>query len=284
MKSVIGIGTAACSIIDQLSDYDCKEYNFHKISPGVKKNSKYNFKLPHLGSAEEYDSWFSQEMETFLSKIITEKILVFVCGASLSSSFILRALEPLKRRGAKIEIFYFMPDRDILSEERLLQERTIRRVLQQYTRSGVFEKFCLLSNEDLESLAGETNVIDYYKQLNKVFLDSYYMLEVFKNTSPLTSTITNKKNTSRISTLAACTMDQPDRLFYPILPISEIQYHFGINEEKLKNEPNLFRIITNKVKKKIRENTRVSFAIYSTKYEDDYIYAEYFSSEIQKKT
>ena len=58
-------------------------------------------------------------------------------------------------------------------------------------------------------------------------------------------------------------------------------YYFGINEEKLRSEGNLFRTITDKVKQRITAGTRVSFGIYPTQYEDDYIYVEYFSPKIQ---
>ena len=59
-------------------------------------------------------------------------------------------------------------------------------------------------------------------------------------------------------------------------------YYYGIHEEKLKTEENLFRKITNKVKSKITEMRKVSFGIYPTQYENDYIYTEYFSPKIQK--
>ena len=59
-------------------------------------------------------------------------------------------------------------------------------------------------------------------------------------------------------------------------------YYFGINEEKLRTEENLFRTITNKVKARITDETKVSFGIYPTKYEADYIYVEYFSPKIQQ--
>ena len=71
-------------------------------------------------------------------------------------------------------------------------------------------------------------------------------------------------------------------MFFPFDQEVEVVYYFGINEEKLKTEENLFRKITNKVKSRITDNTRVSFGIYPTQYEEDYIYVEYFSPKIQE--
>ena len=59
-------------------------------------------------------------------------------------------------------------------------------------------------------------------------------------------------------------------------------YYYGINEEKLRTEENLFRTITNNVKSKITEERKVSFGIYPTQYENDYIYVELFSPKIQQ--
>ena len=70
--------------------------------------------------------------------------------------------------------------------------------------------------------------------------------------------------------------------FFPFKEEVEVVYYYGINEEKLKTEENLFRTITNKVKSKITEERKVSFGIYPTQYENDYIYAEYFSPKIQE--
>ncbi len=44
----------------------------------------------------------------------------------------------------------------------------------------------------------------------------------------------------------------------------------------------MFRTITDKVKSKITKERKVSFGIYPTPYEEDYIYVEYFSPKIQK--
>ena len=59
-------------------------------------------------------------------------------------------------------------------------------------------------------------------------------------------------------------------------------YYFGINEEKLKKEGNLFRELIANIKNKISEDKKIYFGIYPTKYEDDYIYVEHYSPKIQE--
>ncbi len=181
-----------------------------------------------------------------------------------------------------MDIVYFMPELEVLSEEKTLNERAVRNILQNYARSGLFEKICLVSNIELEALAGSTNVFDYYHQINNVFTSTYYMMDVFKNTKPITSTFKRPKESCRITTIGLSTLDGNDKMFFPCNQEVEVVYYYGINEEKLKTEENLFRTITNKVKSRITEETKVSFGIYPTQYEDDYIYVEYFSPKIQQ--
>ena len=107
------------------------------------------------------------------------------------------------------------------------------------------------------------------------------MIDVFKNTKPITSTFKRPKNSCRITTIGIGSLDDKEILFFPCNQEAEVVYYYGINEEKLKTEENLFRKITDKVKQRITDETKVSFGIYPTQYEADYIYVEYFSPKIQ---
>tara|TARA_R100001510_G_C7649552_1_gene206982 strand:- start:364 stop:1218 length:855 start_codon:yes stop_codon:yes gene_type:complete len=279
MKTIIGIGTAGSNVVKQLAEY--KQYRHYTISTDNPKTSKYNFKLPELAGPEEYDSMKMDKLQKWLGTI-DKKCTVFLCGASNSSGITLQALKCLYDRGIALDIVYFMPEIEVLSEEKTLHERAVRGILQNYARSGIFEKICLVSNVYLENLAGSTNVFDYYSQINRVFTSSYYMIDVFKNTKPITSTFKRPKDSCRITTIGLGSLDKEDLIFFPFNKEVEVVYYCGINEEKLKTEENLFRTITNKVKNRITEETKVSFGIYPTQYENDYIYVEYFSPKIQE--
>ena len=279
MKSILGIGTAGSSIVEQLSSFDV--YQAYQISNEVKKTSKYRFSLPLQSGPEEYESMDMSKLHKWLDKI-EKSCTVFLCGASASAAITLRALEHLHKKGVRMELVYFMPEIEVLSETKMLHERSVRGILQNFTRSGLFVKICMVSNLELESLAGSTNVFDYYKQLNHVFTSTYYMMDVFKNTKPITSTFKRPKESCRITTIGLSSLEGEDKLFFPFKQEVDVVYYYGIHEEKLKTEENLFRKITNKVKSKITEMRKVSFGIYPTQYENDYIYTEYFSPKIQK--
>ncbi len=278
MKTILGIGTAGSSIVQQLADF--KVYQSFQISNEFNKTSKYKFALPAQQGPEEYESMDMSKLHKWLDKI-HESCTIFLCGGSDSTGITLRALEHLHKKKVAMEVVYFMPEIEVLSETKVLHERSVRGILQNFSRSGLFGKICMVSNMQLESLAGSTNVFDYYDQINHVFTSTYYMMDVFKNTKPITSTFKRPKESCRITTLGLSSLDGEDKLFFPFKQEVDVVYYYGINEERLKTEENLFRTITDKVKSKITEERKVSFGIYPTQYENDYIYTEYFSPKIQ---
>jgi len=279
LKAILGIGAAGSSIVQQLSSY--KVYKPYTICTENQKTTKYNFSLPEFEGSEEYENMPMEKLTKWLGTI-EKTCTVFLCGASSSSGITLRALQSLHQRGIKMDIVYFMPETEVLSEEKALTERSCRGILQNYARSGLFSKICLVSNLSLESIAGSTNVYEYYEQINRVFTSTYYMMDVFKNTKPITSTFKKSRASCRITTIGLASLEGEEKLFFPFKQEVDVVYYYGINEEKLKTEENLFRTITNKVKERITEETKVSFGIYPTQYDDDYVYVECFSPKIQQ--
>tara|TARA_Y100000310_G_scaffold83870_1_gene80500 strand:+ start:159 stop:1016 length:858 start_codon:yes stop_codon:yes gene_type:complete len=279
LKNILGIGSAGCNVAKRLGQK--KQYKVYSLSPDVEKNTKYNCRIEECPSPEDFENKDLTKVHKFLSTI-EGSCVIFLCGASNSSAITLRALESLHKRGVKMEVVYFKPEVEVLSEVKRLNERTVRHVLQEYARSGLFEKITLVENTVLEQIAGSTNVFDYFDQINHVFTETYHMINVFSNTKPITSTFAKPHESCRISTIGLGSLEKDDLLLFPIKQEVEVVYYFGINEEKLRTEENLFRTITDKVKSRITDETKVSFGIYPTQYEDDYIYVEYFSPKIQQ--
>ena len=279
MKNLLGIGNAGSNIVTQLEQHSA--YKCYHVSNEIEKTTKLKFSLPVLEGPEEYESMNMQKLHKWLDKI-ENQCTIFLCGASDSTGLTLRALESMHARGVKMDVVYFVPETEVLSEVKVLHERTVFGVLQNFARSGLFEKICLVSNVALEQIAGSTNVFEYFNQINNVFASSYYMMDVFKNTKPVTSTFKKPKESCRVTTIGLATLENAETLFFPLDKEVEMVYYYGINEEKLRTEENLFRTITNNVKSKITEERKVSFGIYPTQYENDYIYVELFSPKIQQ--
>lgn len=277
MKNILALGNAASNIVESLSQYET--YKIYKIN-NTESNEENTFNIPQLSTAEDYENLNILSKIKFLSKIKNE-VTFFVCGASTSSALSLRILESLYKKSVKIKVVYFHPETDFLSEDQTLQERVIRNVLQEYTRSGLFQNITLVSNKTIEGLLGEVSVLDYYDQINKAFCSTFHMIETFKNTKPVMSTFSRLRESCRIKTIGASTINCEDKLFSPFNQEVEMIYYYGINENKLREQSGLFRELTNNIKSKIDNEKKAYFGIYPTQYEHDYIYVEYFSPKIQ---
>jgi hypothetical protein len=277
LKNILALGNAASNIVESLSQYET--YKIYKIN-NTESNEENTFNIPQLSTAEDYENLNILSKIKFLSKIKNE-VTFFVCGASTSSALSLRILESLYKKSVKIKVVYFHPETDFLSEDQTLQERVIRNVLQEYTRSGLFQNITLVSNKTIEGLLGEVSVLDYYDQINKAFCSTFHMIETFKNTKPVMSTFSRLRESCRIKTIGASTINCEDKLFSPFNQEVEMIYYYGINENKLREQSGLFRELTNNIKSKIDNEKKAYFGIYPTQYEHDYIYVEYFSPKIQ---
>ena len=172
MKNILALGNAACDIVAELEKYDI--YKIYRIC-NQDREEKNTYIIPELDSAEEYENLNILSKIKFL-KSIKDEITFFVCGASKSSALSLKLLESLHKKDLKIKVVYFHPETEFLSEDQVLQEKTVRSVLQEYARSGLFEDITMVCNKTLEGFTESINVFDYYKQINSVFCDSYHMV------------------------------------------------------------------------------------------------------------
>ena len=132
MKCVLGIGVAGCNIAEQLAEYPV--YNCYYISNEIKKTTKYRFALPECSGPEQYESLSMDKLHRWIGKI-EKNCTVILCGASDTAAITLRALEFLHKKGVKIDVIYFAPEVEVLSETKALLERSVRGILQNFARS-----------------------------------------------------------------------------------------------------------------------------------------------------
>jgi len=214
LKNILGIGTAGCNVVEQLSEFSA--YECYYISNEVKKSSKFKFALEELPGPEEYESMAMNKLHKWLEKV-KGACTIMLSGACDSAAITLKAMEHLHKKGVKLDIVYFTPETEVLSDTKVMLERSVRGVLQNFARSGLFEKICLVSNLQLEKMAGSTNVFEYFSQINHVFTSTYYMMDVFKNTKPITCTFKRPKESCRITTIAVSSLEGEDKLFFPFI-------------------------------------------------------------------
>ena len=280
MDTIIGLGAAGCNIAEKFAEYS--QYKVLKVDSERRPFDWLNkgFKLiPEQKSPEEYE-----ENCPFLGDLIEEidgEVLFILAGGGKISGSALRILQQLQDK--KVSILYIQPDTDLLPKTAKLQENLTYGVLQEYARSSVFERIYLVKNSAVEDILGEISIAEYYDKINDFIVSAIHMINVFKYSEPISSNFEESNVSSRITTFGMVNLeDGKETLFFPLQFPREKIYYYAINKNSLKNDKGLHRKIMQQVKSKI-DNTEISvtYGIYSTDYDDDYVYSVANASFVQ---
>jgi len=271
METVIGLGSAGCNIVDCFAQYP--QYKTYKIDNGIYGKNCYF--LPKYDSPEQYEAHMG-DLSNFFSGVVGD-ILFVIGGSGVISSVTLRVLEQL--RHCKINILYIEPDIQTLSGKRKLLERVSYYVLQEYARSGLFERLYLISNPELENVLGDVPIIGYNDKLNELIVSTFHMINVYNNTDPVAKNFSDFKEHTRISTIGISTLENEKKMFFSLDGIREMRYYYAINRKKLETDGTLMRKITENVKNEA--DIDVSYGVYATEYSDDYVYCVANASVVQ---
>ena len=264
--NIIGLGNAGCGIATALAQYP--QYKIYKIDVDISGPQCYN--LPKLETAEEYENYRFPKLKAFL-KGIKGKTFFIVGGSGKVSCASLRILEGI--RALPISIVYIKPDCGLLNKIQKMQDRVVYGVLQEYTRSAVFEDIYLISNPLLDVVVGGAPIIGYYDKLNEAFASTFHMINVCNNTKPVIGKIEKPKQTHRITTIGIFDVKRgEEKMFFSLDKPRERCYIYSINEERLKTDSSLFARLREQVKSKSREDLNVAYAVFSTDYEHDFGY------------
>jgi len=268
MDTVIGLGKAGCAIADKFAEYP--QYKIFKIdSEGLNSKSKNCHLIKKRGTPEEYEKAI-RSMKTFFSKA-TDDILFVLSGSGMISGASLQILKNLKDKN--VSILYIKPDLEFLGHTNVMQERVVRNVLQEYTRSGVFNRIFLVDNKKVEEILGEVPIIGYYDKLNDLIVSTFHMVNVYNHQEAIHATPFDTAETTRISTLGILNVDEgEEKLFFSLDNIREKCYYYAINSKVLETDGKLLRTLTDNINKNIGKEVRAGFQVYSTSYKQNYGY------------
>ncbi len=261
--NVIGLGNAGCNIADSFAQYP--QYKIFKINVDMEGKDCYN--IPILETAEEYESYDYPKIRSFFKGVEGETLFI-IGGSGKISCGSLKILENIKR--LPVSILYIQPDLDMLDDTQKSQEKLVRNVIQEYARSGIFEKVCLISNNSLDKILGGAPVIGYFDALNELLVPSLHMVNFFSKNKAVSGAIPKAKNTHRIYTVGIFdTQKNEEKMFFPLDNSRNKCYIYGVSEEKLKTDKKLMNKIKKQIESKKEENLDISYAIYPTDYEYD---------------
>jgi hypothetical protein len=207
-------------------------------------------------------------------------IILFVNGASYLSALTLILAETLKNH--KITLVYIKPDTSMLNTTKKLNEKVVFNVLQEFTRSGKFERIYLFDNQVIENIIGDLPVIGYWDKINEVIGSTIHMLNVYYNNEPVMGGIEEPAETCRISAVGTKDLKTgEEKLFFSLDNPRESCYIYGINKDKLKESSDLLKNIKEDLKSRLTETLNVSFGIFPTNYDRDIGYVVKHTSFIQ---
>ena len=272
--NIVGLGKAGCAIADCFSKFP--QYNIYKFDSDIEGPNCFN--IPKCFSHEEYEEKcpdFRKELQN-----VSGELLFLVCGAGKTSGCVLRLIEQFS--DVSVSVLYVEPDRSLLSEIEKTQETIVKNVLQEYARSGIFERIYLVCNALIEKGIGDIPIIGYHDTLNQAIVNTLHMVNVFKNSEPVLGTFTQPHEIARISTLGVVDIEEnEEKWFYDLQIPRDVVYYYGIGEEDLRTDKTLLKKITHYIKDKVHEKINVSYGIYQTAYEQKYCYCIKHSSMVQ---
>ncbi len=272
--NVIGLGKAGCAITKSIGEYP--QYTTYMIDSGAVGNRCFDF--PLYNHPEEYESG-TPDMTEFFQDIEGEVVFI-LCGASKISGACLRVLQHL--RDHKVTIIYIKPNLDTLEDVKIKMHRVCFGVLQEYVRSAVFERMIIVENDSVESILGQVPIMGYYDSLNKAITWTFHMLNVLKNSEAVMGKVNETKETSRISTIGTVDIESSEeKMFFSLDNVREKCYFYLLRGEDLRTDGNLLKAITKQVKELKSEDSRSSYAIYSSEYDQNYIFSFYHTPYIQ---
>jgi|TARA_E500000305_G_C3987441_1_gene220133 hypothetical protein len=275
MDSIIGLGAAGCKIADKFSQYP--QYDVYKMDVGLKRTPR-TYGVKNSNTPEEFENSIGSLKRFF--KPLQGKVLFVVAASGLVSGASLKILEQIKSRD--ISVLCICSDPDLMGEVDKMQQRLTTNVFQQYARSGVFRSVCLVYNNYLENILGDVPIIGFHEKLNDLLISTIHMATVLDHSDSVMDNISPPHEVSRVSTYGIVDFQTgEEKLFFPIDNIREKVYYYAINENKLRESSDIRKKIISQVKENSID-TKVSYGIYSTQYEEGYVYCVAYSSTIQQ--
>jgi len=273
---VVGFGSAGCKIAKRLEKYP--QYSIHYVDADIFGKNCYS--LPKSSTMEEAEKNTPEFPE--LAAALGKNKTFFICaGGGQTSGAILRVLEQLKN--ARLNIVYIRPDSSFLNEDESKREKVVYRVLQEFARSGLFERIYILDNARVADILGELSITEYFSKINQTIANSLHMINYLSNSDSVIGNVCAPKEMNKISTLAMYNLEKnEEKRFFDLKNPREKHFYFAFNEQALEKEKGMFKKIKEQVKKAGQSDSiSVSYNITATTYETNFAYVVTHTNFIQ---
>jgi len=269
---IIGVGTGGSRIAESLSSLDV--YQCMAIDTFFEdKNPKLDqIQIDKQKTFKDYEDKTSLDLS---DKIEENDAHLFLFGGGKTTGALLRILEKIKDK--KISLHYIRPARGFLSSKQILRERASCGVLQEMTRSAIFERITLY---DVDVIL-EKAAVSFLEKNNfvvKTIVDTFHMMNYVKNAEGVFSNTENPSEINRICSFGVVNPEDGEEILYYSLDTQrEKCYYFIMNNDALQT-PGLVEKINKQLK---RDDASCSFKIVESQWDDSHVYVEAFTNVVQ---
>ena len=146
----------------------------------------------------------------------------------------------------------------------------------------MLEKVILIDNTCLENILGDVPIIGFYDKLNELLVPTMHMINVLAHAEGIMGNISPPHSISRIVSYGLVDFESgEEKLFFKLANAREKVYYYAINEKKLREQGGIHKKVIAQVKANA-ENTKTTYGIYPTQYDQDYVYCVAYSSIVQE--
>jgi len=272
--NVVALGGEACKLAATFGTYP--QYDIFYCKEGHDQAD--GLDLPSMTKVEEAEST-AINFET-LKQINKEPVLFVLNGGEEESVYALRILEQIKDR--PITILYIKPNLNLLNAQRKKIERMVFGVLQEYTRSGLFEKIYLVDYKQMEAIIGDVPILGHSQIISKTIVDAVHLLNYLHYTDKIIDKLLSPNPINRICTIGLFNIETgEEEKFFDLQEIREKQIFYLLTNHDLTTNKNLMSLINQHTDRLKMEAETVSFAVAESYHENSYACTVSYTNLVQ---
>tara|TARA_A100001515_G_scaffold22706_1_gene17426 strand:+ start:914 stop:1798 length:885 start_codon:yes stop_codon:yes gene_type:complete len=277
---VVGLGKTGCGIADQFRQYP--EYEVFRISSDAAIDN--DLYIQPEKNIEDYEKNFDAvEADLFFKDSFEEgdQIIFALEGGDPVAGITLSLLEKIKQ--TKITVIYMKPDQDVSSVIQMRDDRIVYNVLQEYTRSGLFERMYILERSRIEEMVGDVPISEYEKSVYHFVAYIPAMINYFDNTGSILESKTEPLEISRLATYGLTSLEKniDIKFLFPIDEEKSAHFYFGIPDQMLATDNKLMQKIKSQVKRFSKDGVDTGYSVHSTELDAVIVLCSFFSHKIQ---
>ena len=220
---ILGIGDSACETATNFRQE--KNYSVDLITDEM---------LGQHGNMEEYENKFTSKSvaKAFRKYRKADEVLMIINGASRANGAVLRIAQMIKK--CSCSILFLSPSHAWSTPEEITNNKITFGVLQEMTRSGLFDRLYAVSLEEMEKHIDKVPLKEMEPEINNKIYSLVSMLIYMDHVTPDRTNYQITKQAVRIASLGYFSDSGDDHLLYSINQedIKEKVYYFGIPEEE----------------------------------------------------